>query len=347
MEKIKMPKRNFRIPKNKAFLSFILIILFLPAAFSLSKDKLSTLYGNYLKGLSYFNEGKYKEALNAFKKAKSIDPTSSYIRIKIAFVLVRLGKLDEAEKELKEVKKLDPDNLEASLGLIFLYSYLGKNKKLEEEYGEFLEKAHELRPQDTKISEYLAQFYFYKKEIDKAITLYEAIVKLHPNYFDTRYLLGYLYDEKGERKKAIQTWKKILEDNPNHIDTLNALGYVYAEEGIELDKAEEMIKKALEKDPDNGAYLDSLGWVYFKRKEYTKAEEYLKRAISNHKDPVIYEHLGDLYIKLNDTKNAVEYYKKGLELNPDSKSLKEKISKYEEKSKEPKEEGKPDKKVDN
>ncbi len=315
-----------------ALVSSIVLFFSFPV-FSFSQKNLSFLYGNYLKGLSYFNEGKYKEALEAFNKAKSIDPDSSDIRIKISFVLVRLGKLKEAEKELKEVKKLDSQNLEASLGLIFLYSYLGKNKELEDEYGEFLEKAHQLRPQDTKVSEYLAQFYFYRKRIDDAIRLYETIVKIHPDYIDARYLLGYLYDEKGNREKAIEIWEKILEENPSHVNTLNALGYVYAEEGINLDKAEEMIKKALEQDPNNGAYLDSLGWVYFKRQSYKKAEEYLKKAVSNTKDPVIYEHIGDLYIKLNDIDIALDYYKKGLELDPQSKSLKEKITEYEREDK--------------
>ena len=94
-----------------------------------------------------------------------------------------------------------------------------------------------------------------------------------------------------------------------------------------------MIKKALQIEPQNGAYLDSLGWVYFKREDYKKAEGYLKIAIILIKDPVIFEHLGDLYIRLGNLKEAVNYYKQGLINFPDNKDLVEKLKRYEEKNK--------------
>jgi uncharacterized protein HemY len=96
-----------------------------------------------------------------------------------------------------------------------------------------------------------------------------------------------------------------------------------------------MIKKALEKEPENGAYLDSLGWVYFKKKDYKKAEEYLKKAISYIIDPVIYEHLGDLYIEVSNAEEAVKFYQEGLSNFPENKNLQEKCNKYGKKDKVP------------
>lgn len=327
---------------------FILISLLIQGqAFPLSKKELSERYGKYLKGLIHFERREYKEALSEFKTLKQIDPGSVYTRLKVAFVLVKMGELDSAEKELKEIKILDPENLEASLGLIFLYSYSEKDKELEAEYGDFLERAHKLRPEDIRISEYLAQFYFYKNRLDDAIKIYGAIVEEHPEYFDARYLLGYLHEENGNRDDAIRIWKEILETNPSHTDTLNSLGYIYAERGEELDEAENLIKKALEQDADNGAYLDSLGWVYFKKKDYEKAETYLKRAIDKVKDPVIYEHLGDLYVELKDVDKAIDYYSEGLKVNPENTRLKEKLQKHEKESKTSQEKSEPDKEINN
>jgi tetratricopeptide (TPR) repeat protein len=208
-----------------------------------------------------------------------------------------------------------------------------KDKELEEEYEEFLEKVHRLRPQDLKASEYLAQYYFYKNRPQEAIKLYETIVEKKPDYLEGLFWLGYLYEEVGERDKAIKMWKKALKIEPNHAPTLNSLGYIYAEEGINLDEAEKMVKKALEIEPRNGAYLDSLGWVYFKKGDYQKAEEFLKKAISFSKDPVIYGHLGDLYVKMNNIKEAIGYYKEGVDNFPDNKNLREKLKKYEGKDK--------------
>ncbi len=317
--------------KKYILFTFVSFLLFPAVVFGVSQKHSAEIYGRYLKGLSYFNEGKYTESLEELERVKRLDPESSHIRLKLAFVLMRLDRLEQAEEEFKAAKQLDPGNLEASLGLIFLYSYLQKNDELEVEYGDFLEGAHRLRPEDIKISEYLAQFYFYKKKLDDAIRIYEVIVDKHPDYLDARYLLGYFYEENGTRNKAISMWKKVLQNSPSHSETLNSLGYIYALEGKRLDEAEKMIKKALEQDPNNGAYLDSLGWVYYKSEKYEKAEEYLQRAIGNTKDAEIYEHLGDLYIKIDDIEKAVDYYGESLKLNPGSVTLKEKVEKYQNK----------------
>jgi len=293
-----------------------------------TEKNVKTIYGNYLRGLFSAQDGNYRLALGELEKARALDPRSTYLRLKIASIFIRLGEFDRAETELKEAKAIDPEGLDVSLALIFLYSYTQKDKELEEEYGEFLRKAHKAKPDDIKISEYLAQFYFYKKQPEEAIKLYEAILVLKPEDVENMFWLGFIYEETGKRKQAITIWKKGLVINPQHDAILNSLGYIYAEEGVNLDEAEKMIKKALEKQPDSGAYMDSLGWVYFKKKDYKKAEEFLKKAISLQTDPVIYEHLGDLYLALRNTKEAARYYKDGLERFPDSKALKEKLGKY-------------------
>lgn len=317
-------KRKFLLP----FMIFVITCLCTFNLFAASEESIKKLYGDYLKGLFYAEEGNYGQALDELYKVKKSDPESIYVRLKIASVLIRMGELEKAENELKEAKVLNPESFDASLGLIFLYSYGQKDRELETEYEDFLKKAHKLKPEDIKISEYLAQFYFYKKQPQEALTIYEDIVKHQPDYVDALFWLGYLYEDLNRRDDAIKTWKKALQISPKHGQTLNSLGYLYAEEGKNLDEAEGMLKKALAAEPENGAYLDSIGWVYFKKKDYKKAEDYLKKAIGFQEDPVIYEHLGDLYLALNNKEEALKFYKKGIERFPDNKELKDKIDKY-------------------
>ena len=315
--------------KTVAIIAAVLILSsFHFPAFTRTQKFITDLYGSYLKGLMYAQDGNFSKALSELRRAKRLDPTSVAIRLKITNILIRLGELDAAERELKEAKKVDPESFDASLALIFLYSYTRNDEMLELEYQEFLEKAHRSKPEDVRIAEYLGQFYFYKKRPADALEVYEGIVKSNPSHVDGVFWLGYLYEETGKRKEAISMWKKALKIDPTHALTLNSLGYIYAEQGIKLNEAEEMIKKALEKEPENGAFLDSLGWVYYKKRDYKKAEAYLTKAIAQHKDPVIYEHLGDLYLKLNRLEEVIRYYKEGLEYFPDYTILKEKLSKY-------------------
>lgn len=314
-------------------LFFISCIFAISAALPQSQRSLSDLYSHYLKAIFYIKNGDFASGLDELEKAKDRDPQSVYIRLKMAGALISLGRNDEAEKVLKEAKKINPDSLDAYLSLIFLYSYTKKEDAVEAEYESFLEKAHETKPKDVSIAEYLAQFYFYKNKPQEAIRIYEKILKNEPEYIEAFFWLGYLYEEVDRHKEATDIWERGLELNPAYAPILNSLGYVYVEMGINFDNAEIMIKKALDAEPENGAYLDSLGWLYFKKGDFKKAEEYLEKAISYTKDPDIYEHLGDLFIKTGNVKKGIEYYKEGLLHFPDSDSLKNRIQEYESENK--------------
>jgi len=85
----------------------------------------------------------------------------------------------------------------------------------------------------------------------------------------------------------------------------------------------------LEKEPQNAAFIDSLGWVYYQQGRYEEALEKLKEAASKMDDPVIFDHVGDAYYKLNDKENALKYYEKALEMDPEKEEIKEKIKKLE------------------
>ena len=305
------------------FFAFFLILSFLFPVRLIAKER----YSNFLKGLYAEKKGDYQTAYQQYSKAQ-LDSADSYILFKKALVMIKLNKFKEAAEELKKVKQRDPNNLDASLTLVFIYYYLNDQEKLDEEYEDLLTRAHQLNPDNTRIAEYLAQFYFYKGNIPKAIGIYQKIIKGHPSA-NAYFWLGTLYEENGRRKEAIQQWKKAIEIDPRHADALNSLGYVYAEEGINLDEAEALIKKALDIDPVNGAYLDSLGWVYYKKAKYKKARFYLEEAVKIiKKDPTINEHLGDTYLKLRDKEKAVLFWGKALKEDPKNEQLKKKIDKY-------------------
>jgi len=120
--------------------------------------------------------------------------------------------------------------------------------------------------------------------------------------------------------------KKVLEINPDNADALNYIGYTYAEQGVNLDRAEEMVKKALRLKPRDGYIIDSLGWVYFKKGDYKKAVRHLEEAEAYaSEDPLIKEHLGDAYLKADLKDRALEMYERALVLEPDKDELKKKI----------------------
>ncbi|MBA2271552.1 MAG: tetratricopeptide repeat protein [Chthoniobacterales bacterium] len=165
------------------------------------------------------------------------------------------------------------------------------------------------------------------------ITFEEALNEAEANassFLNARFYFDYgaAAEQAGLYDKAADLFhQSIALDPANAAEVYNYMGYMFAEHNMRLDEAEEAIKKALEMDPDNGAYLDSLGWVNFRKGRYEDALRDLLRAAQTltRDDPVVFEHIGDTYAKLNRVPQALEFWQKAIALSPQNKLLAEKI----------------------
>ena len=143
-------------------------------------------------------------------------------------------------------------------------------------------------------------------------------------YFD----YGATAEQAGLYDKAADLFKKSIALDPaGAADAYNYLGYMWAEQNTHLDEAEAMVKRALQLEPNNGAYLDSLGWVEFRQGKFEQALADLQRATQNmsRDDSVVFDHMGDTYIKLNRAPQALEAWQKAATLDPQNKKLADKI----------------------
>ncbi len=172
----------------------------------------------------------------------------------------------------------------------------------------------------------LMLFYFYydnKKYKDAIDVLYE-LKSISSTFKRIDFYLGVCYDQLGDFKNTEYYMNKAIEQDPSDHEALNYLGYLYADKNVNLDKAEQLILKALSYEPTNYAYIDSLAWVYYRKNLYEDAEK-LFEQIKDCNDPVVYEHIGDVKLKLNKIEQAYEYYTKSLKLNPKNKVVKKKL----------------------
>jgi tetratricopeptide (TPR) repeat protein len=145
-------------------------------------------------------------------------------------------------------------------------------------------------------------------------------------YFD----YGAAADQAGLYDKAADLLRKSIALDPaNAAEAYNYIGFMWAEHNLHLDEAEEMIGRALQLDPNNGAYLDSLGWVFYRKGKYEEALDELLRAAQSltRDDPIVFEHIGDTYSKLDRVPQALEFWQKAIALEPGNKLLADKIEK--------------------
>ena len=160
--------------------------------------------------------------------------------------------------------------------------------------------------------------------------LHEAQMDQDDDVINAKFYFNYgaAAEQAGLYEKAADLLRKSIALDPeNSAEAYNYIGYMWADHDMNLDEAEAMIKRALQKEPNNASYLDSLGWVEFRQGKFDQALSDLLRAAKTveHDDPVVFEHIGDTYLKLNRTAEALEAWQKALVLDPKNKTLANKI----------------------
>lgn len=154
----------------------------------------------------------------------------------------------------------------------------------------------------------------------------ERAHELNPQDINVLSSLGLTYDALKMHAASDSVYEKALRIDPDYALVLNNYAYSLSERNIDLERAMTMSKRSLEKEPLNSSYLDTYGWILYQLGRYREALEYIKKAIdAGDASPVVLEHLGDVYAKLNDYENAVHYWTMALEKDKNNSSLRTKI----------------------
>ena len=143
-------------------------------------------------------------------------------------------------------------------------------------------------------------------------------------------MLGDLYYQAKDTVKSFGAYENAVRLMPYNFLTLNNYAYFLAESGSDLDKAENLSKQAVEGDPESSTILDTYAYILFLRGRYPEALEYQEKALknmadSNNPDAEIYQHLGDILYFLDRKDEAMENWKKALEIEPEDETLRQKV----------------------
>src|SRR6266540_3840257 len=199
----------------------------------------------------------------------------------------------------------------------------------------FLAEARRRFPGAPEIVYYLAIAQREAKQTQRAVVTFEEALRDAQLDQDNEIVNAKFYfnygvtaEQAGLYEKAADLLRRSITLDPaNAAEAYNYLGYMWADHNMHLDEAREMIERALESDPNNGSYLDSLGWVEFRQGKFDQALADLLRAVKNmdREDPIVFEHIGDTYLKLHRVSEALESWQKAFALDPKNTKLAEKI----------------------
>ncbi len=235
-------------------------------------------------GYLYEETKDFPKAIDTYKYNIYLDPKFSDSHIHLGVLLYRLKQFPEAVAHLNDAVHLVPTQPEP-------YIVLGL--------------AHVQSDQFTK-----------------AAQAFEEGIRHNPKNADLHFNLGTAYDKLNRFEEVEHAMETALALDPHHADALNYLGYSYADRGIKIEQALSLTRRAVALKPENGYYVDSLGWAFYKSGMLTEALTEIKKAVTLvGDDPVIYEHLGDIYIKQQKSTDARDAWLHSLELDPSNDKL--------------------------
>lgn len=305
-------------------LAFLIISAFQGSAVALEK-KPSLALTHYIMALLYDDSGELDLAVKEYEETLKLDNENPLVHLNLAVTLIRKNEVNRAREELNYASKLNPEATEPHAVLALLNLTEGKLDLAAQEYEIALKNAANLNPKNIDIYKSLGALYLRQNNIKKAEDTYRLISELAPQDPEVHFYLGVVYGELKNSVLLEKELKRAISLKPDYAEALNFLGYVYVENNKNLKEAESLILRALKVDPDNGAYLDSLGWLYYKRGRTKEAKETLERAVSLVSDAVIFDHLGDVFFKLNDINNARVNWQESLKLNSKQENVEKKI----------------------
>jgi len=225
---------------------------------------------------------------------------------------IALGDYDKAKEELKTAAALDSANVLAYNIAAGAFSA----KRRDDDALDVWRQLAKANPDDPHAPRNIAEILIRQKKYAEAIPVLEMVANSNSEDPELRVELGQAYLHTGNPDKAAAVFDEALGSNPN-ASTLNSVAYELADKNVRLDDALQYAQKAVEKVEDEASDIklddllpndpktmlslaadwDTLGWVHFRMGHFDLAEDYLNAAWNLSQDPVIADHLGQVYEK--------------------------------------------------
>jgi len=275
-----------------------------------------------LMGRTEWGQKNYAKAAAYFQMVIDLDLKNRIGWIFKGFVLSDADSLESAERHYRESLNYLPEDP-------FLLTFHGislQRLNRDEDAVTQLEKA--IRIDSTSVNSLVSLGISLHRlhRSEEALIPLEQAVELEQNNYTALNTLGMIYDELKIYEKCDSLYIRALRLFPEDPLFLNNYAYSLAERSEKLEYALELSKKAIAADPENDAYQDTIGWIYYRLGMYDLALIHIKKSVENRQDSaVVIEHLGDVYLKLGDLKEAKSQWERALEIDKDNERLKLKI----------------------
>ncbi len=289
---------------------------------SLLEHNPGDLYAQVRKAQIYGEQGNFSAAIGELKAVLRDRPNELRVRDFLGLLYEEKKDYERAINTYQANIEIDPTFFDSVLHLGFVTYRLKRN----DEALDYLDQAVKLSPKRPEPYLLLGLTYFQMKDYHNAKRRLEEGILQDPSNAELHFNLGTAYDKLDRFDEVVKEMEQALELNPEHADALNYLGYSYADRGINVEEAVVLTERAVAIKPHNGYYVDSLAWALFKVGRIDEALEMMHRAVALvADDPVIYEHLGEIFLLRDEHEKAREAWVHSLQLDSTNDLLKQRF----------------------
>jgi tetratricopeptide (TPR) repeat protein len=147
----------------------------------------------------------------------------------------------------------------------------------------------------------------------------DAIAKIKEQFLDAYSFLraGMANERTGNYPAAVKAYERGLEVEPENVELLNSLGFALFQQG-ESEEAVVALEKALAVDPTHWKSHNNMALASIDIGELEMAEAHYRESLAIEPQAAIYNDLGFVLERQGLPFEAVEMYRKSLELDPES-----------------------------
>lgn len=287
-----------------------------------------------LIGDLYSRHGNSIEANNFWEKSLEINPKRFDAYRNMARIAMETEQNDRAVELFRKALEIRPriPGIRSDIARVLMDSgkYAEAINVIEEEIKYY--------PSSFTAHFQAAEAYRQQEQYDKAIEHYEQTLKLEPEHSHAHYGLAKIYTKTDQRDKAnehLAAFRKLrskasavymarrrgpIEDLASLRDSvvrtyLDAEG-LYRESG-NIDKAETLLTRAYELEPNNSRCLERLALLYYKTNRPKEALEYFEKASqAEPNNPYFQLNVGQAADRLKMFDKAEQAFRKSIELAP-------------------------------
>ncbi|UCE62229.1 MAG: tetratricopeptide repeat protein, partial [Phycisphaerales bacterium] len=203
-----------------------------------NKDAAAELDARRLVGKAYYENDKFAEAIEEFKRCTELAPDSATDHFNLALILMRKTDYEDSLRAIDQALKLDPDLMAAH----YLQGIVYKRQQKYEEGIESLKHVIVHDPQCMGAYYNLGVCYNFLRRYEEAVEAFEGAVKVAPQHPSSRYMLITLYrrlgkvDEAKRHREVFDLIKDTVDESEKTAEALERSKYSYIIEAPRLTK---------------------------------------------------------------------------------------------------------------